>query len=155
MPRRGAIAVILTTFALILLLSFKTPDTPTPLRLAVGPGATSTPARPGDLTGAPASVAPGDSAATAGTITGPVVETRYGPVQLQAKFDAGKITDVQALQLPTDRRLSAQISQYVAPILRSEALQAQSPQIDIVSGATYTSDGYAQSIQAILDQVHG
>ncbi len=47
------------------------------------------------------------------------------------------------------------ISQYAAPVLRSEALQAQSAQIDLVSGATYTSDGYAQSLQAALDQAHG
>jgi uncharacterized protein with FMN-binding domain len=88
------------------------------------------------------------------SITGPVIDTRYGPVQLQATISAGKIVDVQALQLPTDRALSARISQYVEPLLRREALQAQSPQIDGISGATYTSEGYAQSLQAILDQAN-
>jgi uncharacterized protein with FMN-binding domain len=64
---------------------------------------------------------------------------------------SGKVADVVALQLPTGRR-SGQISSYAAPILHDEALQAQSASIDTVSGATYTSDAYAQSLQAALDQ---
>ena len=64
---------------------------------------------------------------------------------------SGKVTDVVALELPTGRR-SGQISQYAGPILRQEALQAQSAKIDLVSGATYTSDAYTQSLQAALDQ---
>ena len=63
----------------------------------------------------------------------------------------GKLTDVVALELPTGRR-SGQISNYAAPTLRQEALQAQSAKIDLVSGATYTSDAYTQSLQAALDQ---
>ena len=63
----------------------------------------------------------------------------------------GKVSDVVALALPTGRR-SGQISDYAAPILRQEALQAQSANINLVSGATYTSDAYAQSLQAALDQ---
>jgi len=63
-----------------------------------------------------------------------------------------RVTDVQAPQLPYDRPRSASISQYVAPVLRSEALAAQSAQIDTVPGATYTSDAYAQSLQAALAQ---
>jgi uncharacterized protein with FMN-binding domain len=90
-----------------------------------------------------------------GTVTGPTVNTRFGPVQLQITFTNGQIGDVKALQLPTDRQRSAQISSYVAPILRQEVLTAQSAQIDLVSGATYTSYAYAQSVQAILDQAHG
>ena len=58
----------------------------------------------------------------------------------------------RAPELPYDRARSAEISQYVAPVLRSEALAAQGAQIDTVSGATYTSDAYAQSLQAALAQ---
>ena len=65
------------------------------------------------------------------------------------------MSDVQALQLPVDHPRSAQISSYVQPILRQEVLQAQSAQIDLISGATYTSYAYTQSVQAILDQVNG
>ncbi len=56
-------------------------------------------------------------------------------------LSGSKIIDVQALQLPNDRQYSAEISDYVAPYLRQMALQAQSANIDIISGATYTSDG--------------
>ena len=88
-------------------------------------------------------------------MTGPAVNTRYGPVQVQVTIANGKVIDVTALELPFDRSRSAAISQYAEPILRSEALQAQSAQIDLVSGATYTSDAYAQSLQAALDQARG
>jgi uncharacterized protein with FMN-binding domain len=63
----------------------------------------------------------------------------------------GKISDVQAIELPSGGR-SGQISNYVAPILASEALKAQNASIDIVSGATYTSQAYARSLQSALDQ---
>ena len=80
-----------------------------------------------------------------------MVDTQFGPVQVRIDVAAGRIADVVALQLPTGRH-SGQISSYSEPILRQEALQAQSAKIDIVSGATYTSDAYAQSLQAALDQ---
>jgi uncharacterized protein with FMN-binding domain len=80
-----------------------------------------------------------------------VVSTRYGPVQVQVTLSGGRITDVSALELPTDRARSAAISNAAAPILRREVLAAQGASIDIVSGATYTSEGYARSLQAALD----
>ena len=86
------------------------------------------------------------------TFDGPVVENRFGPVQVRVTVSGDKIVDVQAVELPQDRRRSAEISTYAGPVLRQEALQAQSAQIDLVSGATYTSDSYAQSLQAALDQ---
>ncbi|MHB8611266.1 MAG: FMN-binding protein [Candidatus Dormibacteraceae bacterium] len=66
----------------------------------------------------------------------------------------GHITDVQAVTLPTDRAESAYISQQAGPLLRQEALQAQSANIDILSGATYTSQSYAQSLESALQQAH-
>jgi uncharacterized protein with FMN-binding domain len=87
-----------------------------------------------------------------GTVTGPVVDTRYGPVQVRATVKAGQLTDVQALAVPTGGR-SGSISDYSAPILRREALAAQGAGIHAVSGATYTSEGYASSLQAALDQL--
>ena len=66
----------------------------------------------------------------------------------------GHITDVQAVQLPTDRAESAYISQQAGPWLRTEALKAQSANIDIISGATYTSQSYAQSLESALQQAH-
>ncbi len=80
------------------------------------------------------------------------MSTRYGDVQVQITVTDGKVTNVEALTLPTDRARSARISEMAGPRLRQEALQAQSAQIDVVSGATYTSDGYASSLQGALDK---
>jgi uncharacterized protein with FMN-binding domain len=190
MPKRGAIALSLTTVALILLFSFKTPDTGTLSAgrnvALVAPVATSAPASAGAATAAGGAASPprstaspaaspasqaagaaptataapaarsGGTALANGTVTGPVVQTQFGPVQVQVTIANGKIADVTALQLPSDRQRSAYISGIVGPMLQSEALTAQSAQIDLISGATYTSDAYAQSLQAALDQVaHG
>ncbi len=187
MPKRGAIALSLTTLALVLLFSFKTPDAqfttgrnaaivassgtaPTaPAGAAAAPLSAPGPASNSNAnanTGSGATAAPSPSAAPAagsggtalksGTVTGQVVQTPYGSVQVQVTISSGKITDVTALQLPNDRQRSAEISQIAEPMLKSEALAAQSAQIDLISGATYTSDGYAQSLQSALDQAaHG
>jgi uncharacterized protein with FMN-binding domain len=72
---------------------------------------------------------------------------------VEVTIQGRRLTDAQAIQLPSDRRFSRQISDYVGPILRQEALKAQSANIDIVSGATFTSEAYAQSLQAALDSV--
>jgi uncharacterized protein with FMN-binding domain len=74
----------------------------------------------------------------------------YGPVQVQIVVTNGKIADVRALALPRGGH-SGRISQFVEPILRSQALAAQSASIDGISGATFTSSAYAQSLQAALD----
>ena len=167
-PKRGAAALLVTTVALVLLISFKTPDDPLPDRDDAGSRSWSEgprrrprhgPARDRDRPThprrqprrprLPRPVAAGTAGAT--TVDGPVVDTRFGPVQVEIVVAAGQIADVVALQLPTGRR-SGQISTYAGPILREEALQAQSANIDTVSGATYTSDAYAQSLQAALDK---
>ena len=83
-----------------------------------------------------------------------MVSTRYGPVQVRIDVSGSQITDVVAVQLTNSNRTSVQISASAAPILRQEALQAQSAQIDMVSGATYTSEGYQRSLQGALDAAH-
>lgn len=87
-----------------------------------------------------------------GTYTGQTAQTQYGPVQVQITVAGGKLTDVTALQLTNSDGRSVMISQHAAPILRQEALQAQSAQIQAVSGATFTSEGYTTSLQSALDQ---
>jgi uncharacterized protein with FMN-binding domain len=82
------------------------------------------------------------------------VDTQYGPVQVRVTLQGGRIVDVAALQLPNDRSRSVEISNYAAPQLRDEVLRAQSAKIDVVSGATYTSQGYIQSLQAALDSAN-
>ena len=85
------------------------------------------------------------------TINGDVVDTPYGPVQVAVVLNGNRITDVQALQTPNIGGRSARLAELATPILRQEVLQAQSAQVDTVSGATYTSEGYAQSVQYALD----
>jgi uncharacterized protein with FMN-binding domain len=79
-----------------------------------------------------------------------VQETRYGPVQVRVTVRAGRVAAVTALQLPQSDPRSTEISVWAEPLLRQEALQAQSASIDAVSGATYTSDGYRASLSAAL-----
>jgi uncharacterized protein with FMN-binding domain len=91
-------------------------------------------------------------AGLSGTFTGSDFPNRFGDVAVRVVVANGKITDVQAVQLPSDRARSAYISQVAGPMLRSEVLQAQSANIDIISGATYTSQSYAQSVESALQQ---
>ncbi|WFR82567.1 FMN-binding protein [Arthrobacter sp. Y-9] len=101
---------------------------------------------------APTDAATSSGAKASGTYTGSVISTRYGNVQVQVVLAQGTITDVIALQLTDQDGRSQQISSMAAPILRQEVLAAQSASVDSVSGATYTSEGYLQSLQAALDQ---
>jgi len=86
------------------------------------------------------------------TVTGDAVSTRYGPVQLKVTISGGKITDVQAVQLPSMDPKSNEISSFAVPQLRQSALSKQSANVDVVSGATYTSDGYKTALQSALDK---
>ena len=103
-------------------------------------------ARPTAL--APAATAPPVSAAR--TLTGQPVDVGYGTVQVRVTLAGTRIVGVSALSLPTGGR-SDEISSYAEPLLQKEALKAQSASIDAVSGASYTSQGYAQSLQSALD----
>jgi len=152
-PKRGAIALITTALALVLLFSFKTPDQASGGAVASTDGSVVA-ASPSSSSGAAATTPTSPSTAntaTDQTVTGSLVSTRYGDVEVQVTIAAGQITAVQAVALPSGGR-SGQISTSVEPILASEALTAQSANIDIVSGATYTSEAYATSLQAALDQ---
>ena len=85
------------------------------------------------------------------TIQGPSVDMRWGPVQVTIVVKGKVLTDVQATA-PTERSRSAFINNQAIPILRQEALQAKSANIDLLSGATMTSEAFAQSLQAALTQ---
>jgi len=131
------------------------PATPQPTTAPAAPA----PAAPAAPAPAPAPAAPAPApapAAPAGvtkTINGQVEQTQYGPLQVSVTFVNSKITAVTELQSPNDRGRSVEINQQAAPILEQEVLAAQSANIDTVSGATYTSAGYAQSVQSAIDQL--
>ena len=87
-------------------------------------------------------------------VNGTVAQTRWGPVQVQVTIAGGRITDVKTLQQPNGNFRDQEINSYAVPQLRQEVLSAQSANIDTVSGATVTSDGYISSLQAALDAAH-
>lgn len=84
------------------------------------------------------------------TYAGSSVTTRFGAVQVAATVSDGTLTSIDLLAMPSGDPHSAQISQAVGPSLVQQALTAQSAQIDGVSGATYTSEGFRQSLQSAL-----
>lgn len=86
------------------------------------------------------------------TVTGSVISTQWGPVQVQLSLKGNAITGVTVLQYPSGNSRDGEINSYALPILIDETTQAQSAQIDMVSGATVTSTGYVQSLQSALDQ---
>ncbi|MFI5679681.1 FMN-binding protein [Streptomyces cellulosae] len=103
--------------------------------------------------GAGAGAGAGDAQA-AKTVTGAVAQTQYGPVQVRITVAGGKITKAEAVQAPKGGT-SDQKTALSVPKLNQEAVAAGSADIDTVSGATYTSDGYKKSLQSALDQAGG
>jgi uncharacterized protein with FMN-binding domain len=150
--RRITIWLLSTVAALVLLFSYRTST--------MGPGGgTSAVASGSDGDGrsngaAGAAAPPAGSGSGSGQVDGSVAQTRWGPVQVRISTSAGKITEVTALQVPDGNFRDQQINDYAVPILRQEALAAQSARIDTVSGATVTSDGYRESLQAAIDAAH-
>ena len=115
------------------------------------PSATASPT--GSASASGSGSASGGTAATATTeVTGSAVDTRYGVVQVKVTFSGSTITAVDTLQYPNRSGRDVEINQQALPVLQQEALASQSANIDTVSGATYTSEGYIQSLQSAIDQ---
>ncbi len=110
---------------------------------AARPRATATPVPP---TAAPRTT----GAYRDGTYTGPAVNAFWGQVQVQATVRNGQVANVQVLQYPSDRRTSVSINRQAIPWLQSEVMQAQNANVDIISGATLTSEAFIRSLQAAL-----
>ena len=130
--RRVLVAVIFTVAGLVALLSFRTH-----VNSSQRSGASPLQLPP---------LSPGERA-----VTGHTASTVYGPVQVRVVERARKIVAVNILQHPAETAMDIQIGQYAFPRLVGETLTAQSARIDTVSGATYTSGGYIQSLQSALD----
>ncbi len=88
-----------------------------------------------------------------GTYTSAVADAYYGNVQLKIIISGGAITDVQFLQYPNDRSTSREINSQAMPYLTQEAIQAQSANVDGVSGATETSRAFIEALSGVLSQV--
>ena len=139
-------AAVSTVAGLTMLLQFKTRATPT----AAASATTPSPAN-----GTPPTTAAGTGSSTSTstkTVTGDAASTRYGPVQVKVTVTNGKVTAVQAIEYPTGSRRDQQINAYAIPALNQEATAAKSANIDMISGATYTSTGYIDSLQSALNK---
>jgi uncharacterized protein with FMN-binding domain len=159
---RAAAAVVVTLLGLMALATFKsspgvpaktaaTPDVKSPVPASTAPPPGTSPATDAPATDAP-TTPPTTNAGATRTLDGDPFDNRFGTVQVRVTLQGNRITDVTPLQMPFDRERSAEISRQAQPLILQEVLQAQSAQIDIIGGATYTTESYAQSLQSALDQ---
>src|SRR5215213_5629931 len=134
--RKALLAVLITTVAVVLLARYEThpPRTLNP-NSALRPAVTAAPAPR-------ATPRPGEKRAT-----GPVITTPFSAIQVRATLTRGRLTGVQTVELTGDGPHTQALNARAEPILRTEALQAGSADIDVVSGATYTSESWRDSLQ--------
>lgn len=136
----------LTVVTLLFGYHTSTSATATPAGVLARPSSESGPTTTGSVGGS--DTAP----AAAGTVTGTSAATRWGPVQVRLTVDGGRITDVAVIRYPDENGRDRSINARAIPVLVSETLDAQSADIDMVSGATVTSEGYLESLQSALDE---
>jgi uncharacterized protein with FMN-binding domain len=144
--RRVVLATAATVSAVVLLLSLKPSSDPG--------GAEAAGAVPQQTSAAQESPQGGAAAAGQTTVTGDAAQTQYGAVQVRLTVSGGKITKAEAVQAPSGGT-STQKTELAVPKLNQAAVARSSADIDSVSGATYTSTGYKQSLQSALDQAGG
>jgi uncharacterized protein with FMN-binding domain len=145
--KRAILLLAGTAVALVMLLGYRVPaPTSVVAQHAV--------AASGDSTTTATAPSTGSSATSTTVSTGDSISTRWGPVQVAVVTDSsGTLVDVQVLDYPDSNGRDLEINTYALPVLKDEALAAQSATIDVVSGATYTSHGYAASLQSALDKL--
>ena len=165
--KRVILAFVSTVAALVMVLSFKTHG---PSAAATPPAAISSNPSGGSSGTGGSSASGGSSAGSSSTTTkksstakkststasktytGSAAMTRYGPVQVQITVRNGAVTNVTATEYPMNDPRDAQINSYAIPQLNSEAASAGNAGISMISGATYTSEGYISSLQSALNQ---
>ena len=165
--RRITIWMFSTVAIVVLLFSYRTSLNSAPASASsaadpvirpVDPAPTTSraPSAPSTKSPAPSRSSSRGSGGASGTRTydGTVAQTRWGPVQVSVTVTNGKITDVAVPTYPNGNGRDAEINSYALPILVQETITAQNANIDTVSGATVTSDGYLESLQAALDAAH-
>ncbi|MFG2462154.1 FMN-binding protein [Streptomyces sp. NPDC048523] len=143
--RRVVLATAATVSGVVLLLSLKPSSDPA--------SAQAGGAVPQQTAAAQESAQGGTGAAAGGAVTGDVVQTQYGPVQVRITVSGNKITKAEAVQAPKGGT-SDQKTALSVPKLNQAVVAKQSPEIDTVSGATYTSEGYKKSLQSAIDKAN-
>jgi len=153
--RRIVIWLASTVTVVVLLFGYHTSTNKTTSGTTEGGTSRSTTSAGNEPSASPSSPSSGSSGSRSTkitTYTGSVAQTRWGPVQVKINVQGGKLTKVTILQHPSGNSRDAKINDNALPILINESLQAQSANIDMVSGATVTSGGYVKSLQAALDE---
>ena len=171
--RRIALFVLSTLSTMVLLFGYSTSSsgplaTSAPTSIQSGPitsssgstsGSTSESASGSTSSGSTSSGSSSSGGTASGSgspgstdVTGSVADTQWGPVQVRLTVTGGTISKVTVLQYPSGNGKDQEINDYALPILTQETVDAQSAQIDMVSGATVTSNGYLESLQSALDQ---
>ena len=155
--RRITVWIMSTLSILVLLFSYRTSTNHADADAGASGSAAATAA--GDSAAGPTAptgttLSAESTSSPSGTFTGTTVNTRYGPVQVQITVEAGRITAAQAVRYPNADRHDQQINSRAVPQLNSQVVEAQGSQIDMVSGATYSSAADIQSLQAALDEAN-
>ncbi len=159
--RRITLWVLSTLSALVLLFAYSTSTSgpqatraPSSIYSSSSSGPSTTESTGGTGASEPSSGPTPSGSSTSGdkSVTGSVARTQWGPVQVQLKVNNGKITDVSVIQYPNGNGKDQEINSQALPVLTQETVDAQSADIDMVSGATVTSNGYLESLQSALDQ---
>ncbi|WP_433788326.1 FMN-binding protein [Actinomycetospora sp. CA-101289] len=146
--RRILLWFLTTVSTVVLLFGYRTSTSSALPDIETGTGDTATAASSPGSSGTPATT----TSTYTGTVTGVAADTRWGPVQVRATLAGGRITAVDVVEYPTANGKDREINAEAVPELVQETLEAQSADIDMVSGATVTSTGYVQSLQSALDQ---
>ncbi|MFJ9212307.1 hypothetical protein CU044_6941 [Streptomyces sp. L-9-10] len=151
--RRTMIGVAATVSGVVLLLALKQPGG-SPVAAGAGAGAGAAGAGTGVSATAGASGPGGGESAAGGSraVVGDAVDTQYGPVQVRITLDGSTITGAEAVQAPGADARSQSVTADAVPRLNQAAVTAQNARIDAVSGASYTSRGYRDSLQSALDK---
>jgi uncharacterized protein with FMN-binding domain len=164
--RRITLWVLSTVSGLVLLVSNHTSTWGAdPVRAATAPAGTAAPVAPVGSAPSATSTTPKRAPSATSTsgpapaggdvvVNGEATSTRWGVVQVQVHVRKGEIVDVVALAVPDSNSRDYRINSRAVPVLRNEALAAQSANIDTVTGATVTSNGYIRSLQSALDAAH-
>jgi uncharacterized protein with FMN-binding domain len=153
--RRAVIATVGTAVGLVLLLGYKAGTPSKPQEVSVGGGAGATTTVPGATTTPPAGTTTttgGSGGGAAGSFTGQLVDYAYGDIQVAVTIKDNRVADVSVVENEATDPRSQMIDSEAVPILQREALSAQGVNIDVVSGATFTSDAFAQALQSALQK---
>jgi uncharacterized protein with FMN-binding domain len=158
--RRITTWLLSTISALVLLFSYHTSTSSGASASVVAQSGTDTGTTSGDTPSTGSGSTDGGTSSGSGTAsaaktyTGDAIMTRYGNVQVEITVENGKVTDAKVLQVPWNNGKDQEINSYAVPILNQEAVDQQGSTIDMVSGATYTSQGYIRSLQSAIDQAN-